>query len=179
MVNAAMRTAVCLGLAGFLVSASAQAYTLESREHRFSIELPSKPEQGERAIVIKGKELDGIGWNAVSPAGFWNVEFLKLSAPVPAGALRGFYDSVINVEGRCRRVLSQKDIRHNGLAGREALVRDTRYTQRHGCMFRPFTQRLRVFVVRDRYYWIGYQTSSDSAMEPEVTRIMDSFRVLN
>jgi hypothetical protein len=156
--------------------------TFRSDEGRFSIELPGEPERGERAIVIRGKEHDGLGWSVAGPAakdGIWHVDLLKLPAPPQAGALRRFYDDVTKVEGRCRAILSQKNIRHNGLAGREALIRDTQYTQRHGCGFRRAIKRVRVFVVGNRYYRIEYRTGSDDAMDPEVTRMMDSFRVLN
>jgi hypothetical protein len=164
------RAVVCL--IGLLVAGNAGAYTLVSREHGFSIELPGEPEHGDRVISIKGKDFVGVDWTVDR----WTVEFLKLSAAV--GPSRQFFDSVLKVEGRCRAILSQKDIRQNGLAGREAFIRDTQYTQRHGCGYRRSFKRVRVFVVRNRYYRIEYQAGADDAMRPEVTRVMDSFRAL-
>jgi hypothetical protein len=153
--------------------------TFRSDEGRFSIELPGEPEIGERAIFIHGKAHDGTGWTVADPAGgFWEVELLKLTAPLSAGAARRIYDRAVKVEGRCSRVLSRKDVRQNGLSGREVLIHDARYSQRHGCHRRK-TLRVRIFVVRDRYYRVEYSGGNDRAISPEVTRMMNSFRVFN
>ena len=53
---------IFLALAGFAVPA--QAYTLTSREHRFSIELPGEPDyHGPRTIFLGDNEYTGLGWD--------------------------------------------------------------------------------------------------------------------
>jgi hypothetical protein len=160
-------------LPGLLVPASAGAYTLVSREHGFSIELPGEPSyHGERAIFIRDKEYDGLGWDYEE----WSVEYMKL---MPAlGGARAVSD-IINEKGRCRHIVSQKPVRQGAVSGREAVIRDTQYTRRHGCGFKRFTKRVRGFVVRNRFYWIEYKTYANDEMDPAVTRVMNSFRVLN
>ena len=172
-----MRNAGTLILAALLlaplVPASAGAYALVSREHGFSIELPGEPSyHGERAIFIRDKEYDGLGWDYEE----WSVETMKLTPAL--GGARAVSD-IINEKGRCRRIVSQKPIRQNGVSGREAVIRDTQYTRRHGCHFMRVTKRVRGFVVRNRFYWIEYKTRADDEMDPAVTRVFDSFRVLN
>ena len=163
-----MRNARTLTLiALLLVPTSAGAYTLVSREHGFSIELPGEPSyHGERAIFIRDKEYDGLGWDYEE----WSVEYMKL-APALGGAR--VVSDIINERGRCRVIVSQKAVRQSGVSGREAVIRDTQYTRRHGCGFKRFTKRVRGFVVRNRFYWIEYKTYAADEMDPEVTRVIE------
>jgi hypothetical protein len=171
MRNALLIASVCLALAGLVVPGD--AYTLVSREHGFSIELPGEPDyHGRRVILIRDKEYDGLGWDYES----YSVHFLKLTSKM--GGARVLTD-IINEKKRCRVVASQKVIRQGGVTGRDAFIRDTQYTQRHGCGFRRFSLRVRGFVLGNRFYWIEYKTYAKDEMEPEVTRVLDSFRVLN
>jgi hypothetical protein len=90
-----------------------------------------------------------------------------------------FLSALINEKGRCKVVESDKPIRQGGVTGRDALIRDTQWTHRHGCGFRRFSLRVRGFVVGNRLYWVQYKRlSRDEALAPEVTRAFDSFRVL-
>ena len=158
---------------GLLVPASAAAYTLVSREHGFSIELPGEPDyHGPRTIILGDNEYTGLGWDHES----YSVHLFRLT-PKMGGAR--FLGNLINDKGRCRVVESDKPIRQGGAAGRDALIRDTKWTHRHGCGFRRFSLRVRGFVVGNRFYWVQYKTQSkDDAMAPEVTRVFDSFRIL-
>jgi hypothetical protein len=160
-------------LLGLFVPAEAGAYTLMSREHGFSIELPGEPSyHGERVIVIRDKDYDGLGWDYED----WSIATMKLTPAL--GGARAVAD-IINEKGRCRHIVSQKPVRQGGVTGREAVIRDTQYTRRHGCGFKRFTRRVRGFVVRNRFYWIAYKTYAKGEMDPAVTQVFDSFRVLN
>jgi hypothetical protein len=162
---------ICLVLAG--LAAPARAHTLTSREHGFSIELPGEPDyHGPRTIFHNDKEYTGLGWDSER----YSVHLFKLT-PKMGGAR--FLGALINEKGRCKVVESDKPIRQSGVTGRDALIRDTKWTHRHGCGFRRFSLRVRGFVVGNRLYWIDYKTSStEDALAPEVTRVFDSFRVL-
>ena len=163
---------ICLALTNF--AAPVEAYTLVSRPHGFSIELPGEPDyHGPRTIFLGDNEYTGLGWDHES----YSVHLFRLTPKM--GGTR-FLANLIHNKGRCRVVESDKPIRQGGAAGRDVLIRDTQYTKRHGCGFRRFTQRVRGFVVSNRLYWVEYKTSSrEEAMSPEVTRVLDSFRVLN
>jgi len=170
MRKALLRASICLALAGFAVPA--QADTLVSREHGFSIELPGEQDyHGPRVIVIRDVDYDGLGWDH----GDYSVHFLKLTPRM--GGARVLSD-LINEKKRCRVIVSQKPISQGGVAGRDAFIRDTQWTHRHGCGFRRFSLRVRGFVVGNRFYWVQYKTYSKDALDPEVTRVFDSFRVL-
>src|ERR1700752_527311 len=174
MRNALLLASISLVLAGLAVRA--QAYTLVSREHRFSIELPGEPDyHGPRTIFLGDNEYTGLGWDYED----YSVHLFRLT-PKMGGAR--FLGELINNKGRarCRVVESAKPIRQGGAAGRDALIRDTQWTHRHGCGFKRFSLRVRGFVVGNRLYWVEYKTySKDDAMNPDVTRVFDSFRVLN
>jgi hypothetical protein len=174
MRRATLLASICLVLVGFAVPA--QAYTLTSREHRFSIELPGEPDyHGPRTIFLGDNEYTGLGWDYDN----YSVHLFKLT-PRMGGAQ--FLGNLISNKGRarCRVVESDKPIRQGRAAGRDALIRDTQWTHRHGCGFKRFSLRARGFVVGNRLYWVEYKTSSrEEAMSPEVTRVFDSFRVLN
>jgi hypothetical protein len=172
MRNALLLASIVLALAGF--AAPAQAYTLTSREHRFSIELPGEPDyHGPRTISLGDNEYTGLGWDSER----FSVHLFKLT-PKMGGAR--FLGNLINEKKRCRVVESDKPIRQGGVMGRDALIRDTQWTHRHGCGFRRFSLRVRGFVVGNRLYWVEYKIyAREGAMAPEVTRVFDSFRVLN
>ena len=172
MRNALLIASACLALVGF--AAPAEAYTLVSRQHGFSIELPGEPDyHGPRTIFHNDKEYNGLGWDYDS----YSVHLFKLT-PRMGGAR--FLGALINEKGRCKVVESDKPIRQGGVTGRDALIRDTQWTHRHGCGFRRFSLRVRGFVVGNRLYWIEYKTfSREDALAPEVTRAFDSFRILN
>jgi hypothetical protein len=171
MRNALLLSSICLLLMGYFVPA--QAYTLVSREHRFSIELPGEPDyHGPRTIFLGDNEYTGLGWDH----GRYSVHLFRLT-PKMGGAR--FLGNLINDKGRCRVVESDKPIRQGEAAGRDVLIRDTQWTHRHGCGFRRFSLRVRGFVAGNRLYWIQYKIYSKDAMDPEVTRVFDSFRVLN
>ena len=56
--------ALIASLIGLFVSEGAAAYTLVSREHRFSIELPGEPDyHGPRTIFLGDNEYTGLGWD--------------------------------------------------------------------------------------------------------------------
>jgi hypothetical protein len=171
MRNALLIASVCLALAGLV--APGQAYTLVSREHGFSIELPGEPDyHGPRTISLGDDDYAGLGWDY----DHYSVHLFKLT-PKMGGAR--FLSALINEKGRCKVVESDKPIRQGGVTGRDALIRDTQYTMRHGCGFRRFSLRVRGFVVGNRLYWVQYKRlSRDEALAPEVTRAFDSFRVL-
>ena len=60
---ATLLASICLILAGLAVPA--QAYTLVSREHGFSIELPEEPDyHGPRIISLGDNEYTGLGWDS-------------------------------------------------------------------------------------------------------------------
>jgi hypothetical protein len=162
---------ICLILAS--LAPPAQAYTLVSREHRFSIELPGEPDyHGKRIISIRDQEYDGLGWDYER----YSVHVLRLTPKMGGARVLG---DLINEKKRCRVVESDKAIRQGGVMGRDALIRDTQWTHRHGCGFRRFSLRVRGFVVGNRFYWVQYKIySRDGAMDPEVTRVFDSFRIL-
>ena len=172
MRNALLIASVCLTLAGLV--APGQAYTLVSRAHGFSIELPGEPDyHGPRTIFLGDHEYTGLGWDY----GSYSVHLFKLT-PKMGGAR--FLDSLINEKGRCKVIESQKTLRQGGATGRDALIRDTKWTHRHGCGFKRFSLRVRGFVVGNRLYWIDYKTSSrEDVLAPEVTGVFDSFRILN
>jgi len=172
MRNARLVASICLALAGF--SVPAQSYTLVSREHRFSIELPGEPEyHGPRTISYNDRDYTGLGWDYDR----YSVHLFKLT-PGMGGAR--FLNALINEKKRCKVVESDKPIRQGGVAGRDALIRDTQWTHRHGCGFRRFSLRVRGFVVGNRLYWVEYKIHArEGAMDPEVTRVFDSFRVLH
>jgi hypothetical protein len=170
MRSAPLLASICLLLAALAVPA--QAYTLTSREHGFSIELPGEPDYyGPRTIFLGEKEYTGLGWDYDS----YSVHLFRLT-PKMGGA--SFLARLIKERGRCRVVERDKAIRQGGIAGRDALIRDTQWTHRHGCHFRRYTLRARGFVVGNRLYWIQYKVYSRD-LDPEVTRVFDSFRVLN
>jgi hypothetical protein len=160
-------------LFGLFAAEGAGAYTLVSREHRFSIELPGEPDyHGPRTIFLGDNEYTGLGWDY----DYYSVHLFKLT-PKMGGAR--FLDRLINEKGRCKVVESDKPIRQGGVTGRDALIRDTKYSKRHGCGFQRFSLRARGFVAGNRLYWVQYKRSSrDEALSPEVTRVFDSFRIL-
>ena len=166
MRNALLLASIFLALAGFAVPA--QAYTLVSREHRFSIELPGEPDyHGPRTIFLGDNEYTGLGWDY----DHYSVHLFKLT-PKMGGAR--FLGALINEKGRCKVVESDKPIRQGGVTGRDALIRDTKWTHRHGCGFRRFSLRVRGFVVGNRLYWVQYKRlSRDEALGPEVTRVFE------
>jgi hypothetical protein len=168
---AALLASICLILAGFAVPS--QAHTLVSREHGFSIELPGEPDyHGPRIIVVRDNEYEGLGWDSER----YSVHFLKLTPKLGGARVLG---DIINEKKRCRVVESDKAIRQGGVTGRDALIRDTQWTHRHGCGFRRFSLRVRGFVVGNRFYWVQYKIyAKEGAMDPEVTRVFDSFRIL-
>ena len=170
MRNALLIASVCLTLAGLV--APGQAYTLVSRAHGFSIELPGEPDyHGPRTIFLGDNEYTGLGWDYEH----YSVHLFRLT-PKMGGAR--FLGALINEKGRCKVVESDKPIRQGGVTGRDALIRDTKWTHRHGCGFRRFSLRVRGFVVGNRLYWVQYtRLSRDEALAPEVTRVLDSFRV--
>lgn len=171
MRNALRLTLVAL-LLGLLAPMSAAAYTVTSREHGFTIEFPGEPDyHGKRTVSLGDKDYTGLGWDYED----YSVHLFKLT-PRMGGA--SFLGNLIKGGGRCRVVVSDKPIRQGGAAGRDVLIRDTQWTQRHGCGFRRFALRVRGFVVGNRLYWVEYKTFSNDEMEPQVTRVFDSFRIL-
>jgi hypothetical protein len=155
-----------------LMPGAADAYALVSREHGFSIELPGAPDyHGPRTVFLGDNEYNGLGWDY----DHYSVHLFRLT-PKMGGAR--FLAALIKDPSRCRVVESDKPIRQGGVAGRDVLIRDTPWTHRHGCAFRRFSLRVRGFVVGNRLYWVQYKTYSKDAMQPEVTRVLDSFRII-
>src|ERR1700741_404215 len=108
MRSAMLLTSMCVALVG--LAAPGQAYTLVSREHGFSIELPGEPDyHGPRAISLGDNEYTGRGWDYDN----YSVHLFKLT-PKMGGAR--FLGNLINNKGRarCRVVASDKPIRQGG-----------------------------------------------------------------
>ena len=148
---ALLLASIFLALAGFAVPA--QAYTLTSREHRFSIELPGEPDyHGPRTIFLGDNEYDRarLGLRALLGP--------SVQADAEDGRRALSQRSSSTRRGDARVVESDKPIRQGGVTGRDALIRDTKWTHRHGCGFRRFSLRVRGFVVRNRLYWVQYKT---------------------
>ena len=170
MRNALLLASICLALAG--LAAPAQAYTLVSREHGFRSSCRAS------RTTTAAHDLHATR-STTGSAGTTNATRFIFKLTPKMGGARVLGD-LINEKGRCKVVESDKPIRQGGVTGRDALIRDTKYTHRHGCGFRRFSLRVRGFVVGNRFYWVQYKIySKDDAMDPEVTRVFDSFRVLN
>ena len=124
---------------------------LHARQPRASLfdRAAGEPDyHGPRTIFLGDNEYTGLGWDS----DHYSVHLFRLT-PKMGGAR--FLDSLINEKGRCKVVESDKPIRQGGVTGRDALIRDTKWTHRHGCGFRRFSLR-----VRDSWWEIASTRSS-------------------
>ena len=171
MRHALLLASICLALAGF--AAPVQAYTLVSREHGFSIELPEEPDyHGPRTITHNDKDYTGLGWDADR----FSVHLFKLT-PAMGGArfLGAPHQREGEVQGRRER---QADPSGRGHGARRA---DPRHEMDAPPRLRlsplqPARARLRggQSPLLDRVQDLFER----DAMDPEVTRVFDSFRIL-
>ena len=155
-----------------LSASSADAYSLNNREGRFSAELPDEPKfEKLREQTKAGYHVDRYQWLVDKGETAWIITYGDYPpADVRRIGVETMYDNGVqgSVEGVKGTLRDQGPVDHSGVRGRELFVHVPEGN---------LVMRQRLFILNNRLYQNVYVGPDGTERTPEVEAFLNSFRM--